>query len=150
MNIFNNGVLIIMIVIITQCGSSRTASDQINLKVSVEKIDSWLNFMPGGSPTFHIAGQIKIERKGSDTAEIIKLKQVSIFQERKKIYEFVPLFEIINDKESDSGFRFGTNKGLSINRDLDEEKMISAELQFESAGRSFLHKIENIKIEKAY
>jgi len=129
----------------------------LNLSVRTIKIDSWLNLMPGGPGSFHIAGEIKLRNEESCEVKNLILSTITIIQLDKKLYSFVPVFtakmengDNVIPSETEKEFSFYTKSGLPINKKLDVELPVKLIMLFRENDDSFLYEIENIKVEKVY
>ena len=137
--------------------STHLSSSKLNINVEFQKIDAWLNLMPGSGHKFFIAGKYSVENNTDSTIKKMDLKQVNIYQDKKLIYSFVPLVTDVTMSESNAfsakqtrNFLFGTDSGLNQKDDLNLEKNISAKFVFASDNKYYELTSENIKIEKVY
>jgi hypothetical protein len=129
----------------------------LNLSVKTIKIDSWLNLMPGGPGSFHIAGEINLKNEECYEVTNLILSSITIIQLDKKLYSFVPVFtakiengDNVFPSETEKEFLFYTKSGLPINKELDVKLPVKLIMLFRENDDSFLYEIENIKVEKVY
>jgi hypothetical protein len=147
---------IFIILLIAGCSSSRNIDEKSKLNVNVNKVDCWLNLMPGGPGSFHIAGEITVKNNEEFNIDSLQLVRVNIFQNDKVIYSFVPFFNLLNDQvkelkiNDEKKYLFGTDKMLEIKKLLDESQNVNAELEFLYDKKSFSYLIKEIKVEKVY
>lgn len=149
-------LIIVMSMLNIGCAHQRDGGG-LDLAVREVKMDSWLNLMPGGPGTFHIAGEIKLRNEESCEVRNLQLSNITVAQLDKKLYSFAPAFTPkIENGDSvippgiEKDFLFNTNSGLPINKELDINLPIKLIMLFREDDNSFLYEVENIKVEKVY
>ncbi len=132
-------------------------SNALKLSVELKKIDLWLNLMPGGPGSFHLAAEVKIKNNETRELKNFNASNISIFQSGKLIYSFIPRFESESgnsnylDKNQEKFYLISNNESLPINKDLDPNLFVDVFVTFEEeSGGLFVQKIENVKVEKVY
>jgi hypothetical protein len=150
-------IIIVSILFINGCAASEGKEDDENISVKINQLDSWLNLMPGGPSSFHIAGEIAVINESETLINKFSIEEILIYQDEKLLYKISPFLETIPmgedfsiQKENEKKFLFGTRPGLQISKELNPEHFISAELKF-SADETIVNlSVDSIRIEKAY
>ena len=155
--IFSITALLFFMGSLFSCSQLENKKDASNISVEIKKFDAWVNLMPGGSPTFHFAGDISITYTGKDSIEYIKMTKVEVFQNDKKLYDEVPYY---NEKKRVANvyflennpreFLFGSEQNIKIVPELDTDKTVNFELTFQSGEIEKKVKLNNIKVERVY
>lgn len=156
---FYQAILLIFIVMLlgTSCASHQR-NDGLAISVKEIKIEAWLNLMPGGPGSFHLAGEIKLGNNESCDIKNLSLTKISILQSDNQLYAIIPIFSpkmensdtnILTDAEKN--FLFTTASGLPVKSELDVDTPIKVILIFKEANdKTFLYEVENIKVQKVY
>ena len=155
-NLFKYCLILIFVCSIIGC-SADLSSDKLKINVEFQKIDSWLNLMPGSGHKFFIAGKFSIINNSDSTIKKIDLQQIKIYQDENLIYSFTPLVNDMTMTESTDflpgqirNFVFGTDPGLKQKDELDLDKNIWATFVFTSGVRYIEFTSSKMKIEKVY
>lgn len=139
------------------CSKDEMKVDSLNISVEILKFDSWINLMPGGSPTFHFAGDISITYTGKDSTEYIKMTKVEVFQNSKKLYDEIPYYNEKRRmadshfyKDSPRDFLFGSEQNIKIVSELDTDKPVDFEFTFTSGETNKIVILNKVKVERVY
>ncbi len=62
--------------------------------IVIKKLESWINLMPGGKPTFHYSGEIEIR---NIDAEKIEIDHIEFLTDQKIINKSFPIYEFSNE-----------------------------------------------------
>ena len=154
-SILNRFLILIFILLISF--SVNCNSNELKLSIELKKLDLWLNLMPGGPGSFHLAAEIKIKNNETRELKNFNASNISIFQSGKLIYSFIPRFESDSgnenylDKNQEKFYLISNKESLPINKDLDPNLLVDVFITFEEeSGKLFVQKIENVKFEKVY
>jgi hypothetical protein len=141
---------------ISGCAEKMPENNNLNLIINVVKSYAWINLMPGGIPSFHFSGELKIENNSEKLIKNLMLRQITIYDDTLEILKFTPRFIDLNSK-SNNYFQPGELKKFSVAApdrikvdNLLNVKLVNLLLNFSSGGKTFVYKIENIKIERVY
>ncbi|MGA7720985.1 MAG: hypothetical protein WCA84_07395 [Ignavibacteriaceae bacterium] len=131
-------------------------NNDLNLIINVVKSYAWINLMPGGKPSFHFSGKIKIENISEESIESLRLRQITIYKDTLEILKFIPEFINLNDKSKNNfqpkesmEFSIAAPDKMKIDSLLNVN-LVDLLLNFTSGGKTFIYKIENVKIERVY
>lgn len=139
--------------------ASHCDSQNLKLSVKIEKLNLWINLMPGGPVSLHAACEMLLKNNGSFTFKNLQITDVSIFQSNQKLYSFTPLvlfddkvIESINLNGSEAQkFIFTTKHGLTINKNQDENSPVDVLITFKNYnGDELNYKIDKALIQKVY
>lgn len=132
-------------------------SKALKLSIELKKLDLWVNLMPGGPGSFHLAAEVKIKNNENHELKNFNAANISIFQSGNLIYSFYPRFECENGNSNylyesqEKIYLISNNESLPINKDLDPNIFVDVFITFEEeSGKFFVQKIENMKVEKVY
>jgi hypothetical protein len=139
------------------CSKLEQVKESSDITITMNKFDTWINLMPGGPPSFHFAGDISITYTGKDSIDFIKMTNVSVSQDNKKLYDEVPYY---NEKrkiknvyflsEQPRDFLFGSEQNIKIVPELDTEKPVTFVITFESGELKKVLTLNDIKVERVY
>lgn len=151
-------LLILLAFLIAAAGCS-TAQHEIEeespVRVVTGGVKAWIDYMPGGPASFHCTGTVTLIADSVDKPVTAALDTITLYQNKKALLSFQPLFEPENDESSylESGvmkvFRFNAPMELKAG-EIDPEVSIRLELHFNSDGKRFDFVMNNIKIDKVY
>ncbi len=138
------------------CSGKMHVNNDLNLIINVVKSYAWINLMPGGKPSFHFSGKIKIENISEESIESLRLRQITIYKDTLEILKFIPEFINLNDKSKNNfqpkesmEFSIAAPDKMKIDSLLNVN-LVDLLLNFTSGGKTFIYKIENVKIERVY
>lgn len=133
------------------------SSNVLKLSIELKRLDLWLNLMPGGPGSFHLAAEVNVKNDENYDLKNFNAANISIFQSGNLIYSFRPRFESENGnsnylyKSQEKIYLISSNESLPINKNLDPNIFVDVFITFEEeSGKLFVHKIENVKVEKVY
>ena len=137
-------------------------SHQENMKenyISIKelKLNSWMNLMPGGQPSFHISGEVRIKNGESIDITNLKLESINVFQNSELLGSLKPDFNIKNENEdniipvdSERSYFFKAKMPSKVITNFNEDEPVNMKFLFRWADKSYLHDIENVKVQKVY
>jgi hypothetical protein len=112
--------------------------------------------MPGGKPSFHFSGEVKIKNNGEDPIANLKLQQIGLYDDTLEVLKFKPVFTNQKDKANSNfqpkdvkDFLITAPNKMNIDK-LNDHKVISMLLRFSSESKVFDYRIDNVKIERVY
>jgi len=154
----SNSIILLVILFISSCASSEKSKVELSLEVVKNKINAWLNLMPGVSPgMFHLTGEITLKNLSDEEIKNINLDNITVHSSKEIIYSFKPFFihKIEGDNFNlktgmDKVFTFGIEEGLKIDERLGKNKIINASLRFVSDEGSYSYPVDSIEVVKAY
>jgi len=154
----SSSIVLLLTLFITSCASSEKTKTELSLEVVNNKINSWLNLMPGVSPgKFHLTGDVSLQNNSDEEITNINLDNITVYSSEEVIYSFKPYFKPRKRGDNFSlktgmvkVFRFGMEEGLKIDERLDNNKFININLNFISDKGSYSYSIDSVKVEEAY
>ena len=54
--------------------------------------------MPGGKPSFHLSGEMKIKNNSDEPVANLQLQQIAVFNDTLEVLKFKPVFNNRDDK----------------------------------------------------
>lgn len=129
-------------------------TDEVTV-IEIIKIDTWLNLMPGDSPTFHLVGEaiISTQNKINDLQNFFK--SINVSQSELRLYNFSPVVNLISEeliaqKVNNYNIKFFTERGLRYNKSMKNDEKIEVEIIFNSRFNMKNVLMTGIQMEKAY
>lgn len=131
--------------------------DKLSLKIEIAKLDAWFNVMPGGPPSLHFTGDLKIKNTSDELINSLILREVKIIQNKEEIYSFNDvIFKALDEGnlelkpgEEDS-FVFISQQNIPIKESFERNNQASFHLFFTDNGKEFEYVIDNITFENIY
>jgi hypothetical protein len=116
-----------------------------------------MNLMPGGQPSFHISGEIKLKNEESIDITNLRLESISVFQNSELIGSIKPDFNIKNeiedniiDIDSERDYSFKAKMPSKLISDFNADEPVDMKFLFRWADKSYLHEIEKVNVQKVY
>ena len=149
-NILKITSLLILIVFIS-CSASVDQTIIYKDKITVIDLESWLNLMPGGPGSFHIAGKYQCNNFSNCTME---LESIKILSGANILYE-LKSDDLKCDKQVDSksgqiAYQFFNNPGLKINDEISMTEKIDVSLIFKSEDSLVEKIVKDVPLTRAY
>lgn len=121
--------------------------------ISVDKIYSWIDLLPGPdqTPRIQVSGSISIPNSDSYDLEDISLKLIKIYQNGTPYFLIKPVIRTNKREESEYSkeFIFSTITGLKLVPGFNSNRNIDIEFLFDNDGEMFTYTVPDQKIEKA-
>jgi hypothetical protein len=146
----------ILLVILIGCSGSQSETNDLKLEIVTQQINSWVNLMPGGKPSFFISGSLKIKNNEHAVLDTVRLVKCEVFQEGKTLYELHPDLRSsvsITDPMGPGNSRIFTlylPTGTHITKELNLEKPVSLGLYFSAINKVKGFIIDSIYVIKTY
>jgi hypothetical protein len=145
--------IILTISLLLLCAFCRSGDNLtiLNNKIDLIKFDCWLNLMLGGKPSFHYAGEIKV-----DTLLINKFsfREVVILNNQKTIHKSKPILEKINiENQSEiytGNFIFLSPYGIEVNEEMMKVNTINVLIKFVIDKKEIPIMLNDIELIRAY
>lgn len=123
-------LLILILIPLMSCSSSKSIDNQIEV-LTINKLECWLNLMPGGRPTFHYSGEIEIK---DVNPENITFEYLEFLNEHKVINKSFPLYEVLNvdsvENQKALKMNFYSPQGIDVTNDMLKTNFIDARMIF--------------------
>ena len=148
--------LFVFIVMFMGCSGSQFRNDDLKIEIISQKIDAWVNLMPGSKPSFYVSGSLTIRNNENTLIDSIKVLECQVFQQHKTLYELHPVLrgagnvtEPLIPGTSRTCFLFFPD-GNPVIKELDLEKPVSIELFLSAFNKVKQHTIDSIFVLKTF
>ncbi len=122
---------------------------RLNLKMI--ETHAWIGKLPGKtSGRVNISGKFLLKESIYYDWTNIKLEEVRVFQNNKKLFVVLPEVKVLKKKFNGEVVVFSTIKGIEPPPYFTPEGKLAMELIFKDGASVFTYKITGVKIEKAY
>lgn len=132
------------------CSNCKISKTDLGTNVEITDLQTWLNLMPGGNPSFHFSGEYKVT---SGNPENFTLKNVKVFSDKEELYSVIPS---VRDKYNESSmqssleFQFFSESGLAVKAILLTKEKLDFVLEFDIEGNLINKFVEQVELVRAY
>jgi hypothetical protein len=137
----------------TCCPSIEQAAISTNVKI--ERVNAWLNLMPGSNSKFHLTGEVIIESKIPLNVVKSIFQSIKVLQNDIELYSFAPKINLLSETKGTGNhisyrIEFLSENGLKYNNRTVDGSNINIEIVFNDEFEKENIIINDIKLEKAY
>lgn len=141
-------LIILFPLFLESCSQSMIISDS---SVTILEVNSWLNLMPGGNPSFHYSGTFSIDKKFIDD---YKFHLVKIFYRNEMIHQSQPLLQFYDELITDSNkvvrFHFYSEQGIKVTDKMMRTESVDLLLVFQIQDKTIEKLVKDIPLTRAY
>lgn len=144
-------IFLIMILnfFITSCSSNISDKDFDSLNIKIVDVQSWLNLMPGGKGSFHVAGKY-IMPEHLNPIDIF-LDKIVVLNDEKEIYSLTAELQFVeNSPKGFKEFTFSNYYLTKIESLLMQKDSIDIQFEFSVNGDLIKKEFSKIPLTRAY
>lgn len=148
-NLFRISSLGLVYLLLTSCSANISEKDFDSLNIKIVDVQSWLNLMPGGPGSFHIAG--KYEMPDELDEKNIFLDKIIVMDNDIEIYNLNTELQFVNNSEKGiKEFTFSNYYQTKIEPILLQKDTIDIQLILSVNGNSIKKEFNKIPLTRAY
>lgn len=139
----------VLILLLSSCSASLSQKEFEELNIKISDIQSWLNLMPGGPGSFHIAGKYQLPEDLNEKE--IFLDKIVIMDKDKEIYSLTAELQFFYNSELRvKEFTFSNYYQTKIEPALIKKDIVDVLLVFSVNGVLFRKEINSVPLMRVY
>lgn len=147
--ITGTSLILILNALIISCSTNLSEKNLDSLNIKIVDVQSWLNLMPGGPGSFHIAG--KYEMPENLNEKEIFLDKIIVFDSGREIYSLTAELQFVNNSpDGIKEFTFTNYYQTKIEPILMHKDSVDIQLVFNIDGASIKKEFNKIPLTRAY
>lgn len=141
--------ILVLILLLSSCSASLSQKEFEELNIKISDIQSWLNLMPGGPGSFHIAGKYQLPEDLNEKE--IFLDKIVIMDKDKEIYSLTAELQFFYNPEFRvKEFTFSNYYQTKIEPALIKKDFVDVQLVFSVHGILFRKEINSVQLKRVY
>lgn len=149
--------IVLILLVSLSCSGLKEVND-MDVKIKITEINSWLNLMPGFAPgSFHLSGEFAVYYSEDNPGIDVKLQEILVLYEDELLYIINPVYKYsrtepdysVNPQRIDV-YQFFTEGNIEIKEVLMAHNLINVKLKFIVDDEEFLIVVNDVEVTRAY